>query len=89
MELLIRLRHKDSAGDRSPRRLFDLIPPSARSPVPKLLVSPLRVRLQGNDPESSLDLTQAYFSEILEKDYLKDVDPSLGRFRAFLTLRMS
>ena len=42
------------------------------------------VRLQGNDPESSLDLTQAYFTELLEKDYLKDVDPSLGRFRAFL-----
>ena len=42
------------------------------------------VRLQGNDPEASLDLTQAYFTELLEKDYLKDVDPSLGRFRAFL-----
>jgi RNA polymerase sigma-70 factor (ECF subfamily) len=42
------------------------------------------VRVQGNDPEASLDLTQAYFTELLEKDYLKDVDPSLGRFRAFL-----
>ncbi len=42
------------------------------------------VRLQGNDPESSLDLTQAYFTELLERDYLKDVDPSLGRFRTFL-----
>jgi RNA polymerase sigma-70 factor (ECF subfamily) len=42
------------------------------------------VRLQGHDPEEALDLTQAYFAELLEKDYLEDVDPSAGRFRAFL-----
>ena len=42
------------------------------------------VRLQGHDAEAALDLTQAYFTELLEKDYLKDVEPSLGRFRAFL-----
>lgn len=42
------------------------------------------VRHQGHDPEESRDLTQAYFTELLEKDYLKDVDPSVGRFRAFL-----
>ena len=29
-------------------------------------------------------MTQAYFTELLEKDYLEDVEPSLGRFRAFL-----
>jgi RNA polymerase sigma-70 factor (ECF subfamily) len=46
------------------------------------------VRLQGYDPEQSLDLTQAYFTELLEKDYLKDVDPSLGRFRAFLKVSL-
>jgi len=42
------------------------------------------VRLQGHDAEEARDLTQAYFTELLEKDYLKDVEPSLGRFRAFL-----
>ena len=42
------------------------------------------VRLQGYDPDASRDLTQAYFTEFLEKDYLEVVDPSLGRFRAFL-----
>lgn len=42
------------------------------------------VRLQGHDPEASRDLTQAYFVELLEKGYLQDVDPSLGRFRSFL-----
>ena len=32
------------------------------------------VRLQGYDSETSRDLTQAYFAELLEKDYLDDVD---------------
>jgi RNA polymerase sigma-70 factor (ECF subfamily) len=35
-------------------------------------------------PEESRDLTQAYFAQLLEKGYLEDFDPSLGRFRAFL-----
>ncbi|MGB6991614.1 MAG: ECF-type sigma factor, partial [Thermoanaerobaculia bacterium] len=30
------------------------------------------------------DFTQAYFTELLDKDFLADVDPSKGRFRAFL-----
>ena len=42
------------------------------------------VRLQGYDPEASRDLTQAYFAQLLEKEYLKDVEPHAGRFRAFL-----
>lgn len=42
------------------------------------------VRLQGYDPDAARDLTQAYFAQLLEKDYLKDVEPSAGRFRAFL-----
>ena len=42
------------------------------------------VRRQGCDAEEARDLTQAYFAQLLEKDYLKDVDPSEGRFRAFL-----
>jgi RNA polymerase sigma-70 factor (ECF subfamily) len=42
------------------------------------------VRRQGHDPEESRDLTQAYFARLLEKGYLEDFDPSLGRFRVFL-----
>jgi RNA polymerase sigma factor (sigma-70 family) len=42
------------------------------------------VRRQGNGPEESRDLTQAYFAQLLEKGYLEDFDPSLGRFRVFL-----
>jgi RNA polymerase sigma factor (sigma-70 family) len=42
------------------------------------------VRRQGYDPEASRDLTQAYFATLLEKGYLEDFDPSLGRFRVFL-----
>jgi hypothetical protein len=29
-------------------------------------------------------VTQAYFAELLEKEYLDDCDPSRGRFRVFL-----
>jgi RNA polymerase sigma-70 factor (ECF subfamily) len=42
------------------------------------------VRGQGFDPEAARDLTQAYFALLIEKDYLEDFDPSLGRFRVFL-----
>ena len=42
------------------------------------------VRRQGHDAEEARDLTQAYFAELLEKQYLADYDPGRGRFRAFL-----
>ncbi len=42
------------------------------------------VRRQGHDTESAQDLTQAYFTELLAKDFLQVVDPSAGRFRSFL-----
>lgn len=42
------------------------------------------VRRQGNGPEEARDLTQGYFAQLLEKGYLEDFDPSLGRFRVFL-----
>lgn len=47
------------------------------------------VRRQGNNPEKAQDLTQGFFAYLLEKDVLRDVDPSAGRFRSFLlaTLR--
>jgi RNA polymerase sigma-70 factor (ECF subfamily) len=42
------------------------------------------VRRQGHDPEEARDLTQSYFAQLLEKGYLEDFDPALGRFRVFL-----
>lgn len=47
------------------------------------------VRYQGCDPEEAADLTQAYFTYLLDKEILREVEPSAGRFRSFLiaTLR--
>ena len=42
------------------------------------------VRHQGTEPDEARDLTQGYFATLLEKDFLAGVDPSKGRFRAFL-----
>lgn len=42
------------------------------------------VRRQGSSPDQAGDLTQAYFAELLSKDFLADVDPQKGRFRSFL-----
>lgn len=41
-------------------------------------------RRLGHASEDALDLTQGYFALLLEKDYLGDVRPREGRFRAFL-----
>lgn len=42
------------------------------------------IRHLGSDPEEARDLTQAYFVELLEKDFLAVVDADRGRFRSFL-----
>ena len=42
------------------------------------------VRFQGATPDEAADLTQGYFTDLLEKDFLSAVDPSKGRFRSFL-----
>ena len=42
------------------------------------------VRRQGHGADEARDLTQGFFAQLLEKDYLKDVKPSAGRFRSFL-----
>lgn len=42
------------------------------------------VRRQGNDANAAADLTQAFFADLLQRDDLKKVDPSLGKFRSFL-----
>jgi RNA polymerase sigma-70 factor (ECF subfamily) len=42
------------------------------------------VRRSGRSVEDAQDLTQSFFSHLLEKDSLAHVDPALGKFRAFL-----
>lgn len=42
------------------------------------------VRRQCSSPDEAGDLTQAYFTELLAKDFLSDADPAKGRFRSFL-----
>jgi len=42
------------------------------------------VRRQGNSPEDAEDLTQQFFSRLLEKSYLAKADRERGKFRTFL-----
>jgi RNA polymerase sigma-70 factor (ECF subfamily) len=42
------------------------------------------IRRKGNDANQAIDLTQAYFLQLLEKGALATIDPQKGRFRAFL-----
>jgi RNA polymerase sigma-70 factor (ECF subfamily) len=42
------------------------------------------VRRSGSTPDQAQDLTQAFFAEFLEKDYVRDADRARGRFRSFL-----
>lgn len=42
------------------------------------------LRHRGNDPYQAEDLTQAFFTRLLEKNYLAAADRERGRFRTFL-----
>ncbi len=42
------------------------------------------VRRRGCNPHEAEDLTQEFFARLLEKDWLKQVQPEKGRFRSFL-----
>ncbi len=42
------------------------------------------VRRRGKNADDALDLTQAFFARLLEKDVLADVDRGKGKFRSFL-----
>ncbi|MBY0526404.1 MAG: hypothetical protein K2R98_23625 [Gemmataceae bacterium] len=42
------------------------------------------VRRLGHQPDDAQDLTQAFFAQLLEKDYLRAVDRARGQFRSFL-----
>jgi RNA polymerase sigma-70 factor (ECF subfamily) len=42
------------------------------------------IRAQAYGPDEARDLTQGFFTEFLDKDFLSSVDPDKGRFRSFL-----
>jgi RNA polymerase sigma-70 factor (ECF subfamily) len=42
------------------------------------------IRRNGYDPDGARDLTQSYFVTALEKNYIGDARPDVGRFRSFL-----
>lgn len=42
------------------------------------------IRRQGASPPDAQDLTQEFFARLLEKKFLRSVDPRKGRFRSFL-----
>lgn len=42
------------------------------------------IRSKGLNPTDAEDLTQAYFTRFLDKGYLHDFRPEIGRFRTFL-----
>jgi RNA polymerase sigma-70 factor (ECF subfamily) len=42
------------------------------------------IRRQGHPPDQAQDLTQEFFTRLLERDFLQAVDRAKGRFRSFL-----
>jgi len=42
------------------------------------------IRRQGYEADAARDLTQGYFARLIERRFLDDVRPDLGRFRSFL-----
>jgi RNA polymerase sigma factor (sigma-70 family) len=42
------------------------------------------IRRHGHSPDEAEDLTQGFFARLLEPDFLKNVDRTKGKFRAFL-----
>jgi RNA polymerase sigma-70 factor (ECF subfamily) len=42
------------------------------------------IRRRGHRPDDAQDLTQEFFTRLLEKNYVESADPAKGRFRTFL-----
>ena len=91
---------QEPGGDASPRTFVTTLwsvvlaareagPPAAREALDILCRTywyPLyaHVRRRGHDHHAAQDLTQEFFSRLLEKQWLNSVAPEKGRFRTFL-----
>ena len=47
------------------------------------------VRRRGYTEDQAEDLTQSFFAQLIERNYLSDANPELGRFRTFLLTSLS
>jgi RNA polymerase sigma-70 factor (ECF subfamily) len=45
-------------------------------------------RRSGHDEHAAQDLTQEFFARLLQKNWLRDVDPHRGKFRSFLLMAL-
>jgi RNA polymerase sigma factor (sigma-70 family) len=70
-----------AAADRATPRADDALAELCRSYWYPLYAF---IRRRGHDPDQAADLTQEFFARLLDKQYLRSVDRSKGRFRAFL-----
>src|SRR5689334_10122013 len=70
-----------AAGDQSSRESAE-----ALATLCELYWYPLYafVRRRGYDADAAQDLTQAFFTRVIEKAWLRDATPTRGRFRSFL-----
>ncbi len=46
------------------------------------------IRRQGHAPADAQDLTQTFFAQLLEKNWIRRADHELGRFRSFLLMAL-
>ena len=46
------------------------------------------MRRQGRTPEDAEDLVQEFFARLLQKEFLRAVEPERGRFRTFLVMAL-
>jgi RNA polymerase sigma-70 factor (ECF subfamily) len=75
---VIKLAGRWRSGDAEARGALETLCASYWSPLYTY------ARRRGAGAEDAADLVQGFFARLLEKDGLGDVDPTLGRFRAFL-----
>ena len=47
------------------------------------------IQRKGFDPDEARDCTQEFFTRVIEKEYLRDVDRSKGKFRSFLLVAVT
>jgi RNA polymerase sigma-70 factor (ECF subfamily) len=70
-----------AARDRAAPQALEALAPLCQSYWPPIYAY---IRRHGHDPHAAEDLTQAFSASLLEPEALAGVEPSKGKFRAFL-----